>query len=297
MTKTMALMVMLLGSGGAWAQSPAPAAGEPETVYTEAQHQKDLSAARWVVENLLRQSFSLNNQYARWKTPICPHVYGLKPVAAWLVEHRIREVATMVGAPVDHADPCRPNIGIVFTEQPQVTLDSIADKSPLLVEGGNQKLAVHYPVQAWYATLVVDYAGQKTNDIPWEMVTPPLDGPPRIRANLSQLNTGVTSEMGAATVLVDSKAVTGMTVGELGDYLALMTLAQSGQHGGCEETPSIANLMLSDCPAEDRPRSLSNIDIILLKALYAVPDAPEALQKQRIVGTIRRSLEQQFGKN
>jgi hypothetical protein len=34
----------------------------------------------------------------------------------------------------------------------------------------------------------------------------------------------------------------------------------------------------------------------MLTALYSVPDNPEKLQKQRIVGAIRRSLEAQFGK-
>jgi hypothetical protein len=43
-------------------------------------------------------------------------------------------------------------------------------------------------------------------------------------------------------------------------------------------------------------RNLSHVDIALLSALYAVPDEPELLQKQRIVGAMRRSLEQQFGK-
>ena len=39
-----------------------------------------------------------------------------------------------------------------------------------------------------------------------------------------------------------------------------------------------------------------HVDIALLTGLYQVPDQPELLQKQRIVGAMRRSLEQQFGK-
>jgi hypothetical protein len=298
--KRLALALTFLTANAALAQpAPPPPQGELETVYTEAQREKDLSAARWVVEDILRPSFSLDGQYARWKQPVCPHVYGLKPVAAWQIEHRIREVAAMVGAPVDREDPCIPNIGIIFTEDPQASLMSVADKAPLLIEGGNQKLTVKYPVQAWYATFIAGGASGKLIDIPWEMVTPPLDGPPFVRTISSgtRLNTGFTAEMAAATVLVDSKAVTGMNVGELGDYLALMTLAQSGQYGDCMEAASITNLMLQKCPAENRPHSLSHVDLALLDALYAVPDEPEALQKQRVVGTIRRELEKDFAKN
>ena len=278
----------------AMAQTPAPQAA-PETVYSEAQHEKDLSASRWVIENLLRPSFSLDGQYARWKQPICPHVYGLKPLPAWFVEHRIREVAEMIGAPLDREDPCIPNIGVVLTLDPQASLMSIADKAPLLIQGGNQKLQVKYPVQAWYASFLDNSDGRKIIDIPWELVTPPLDGPPLVGGTSSnRLYTNVSPEMAAATVLVDSKAVTGMTLGELGDYLAFMTLAQSGQYGDCMEAPSIANLMLDKCPAANRAHSLSRIDLALLGALYQVPDFPEALQKQRIVGAIRRDLEKEF---
>ncbi len=278
------------------AQTPAPApAAEPETVYSEAQHDKDLDASRWVIENLLRPSFSLDGQYARWKQPVCPHVYGLKLLPAWFVEHRIREVAEMIGAPLDREDPCIPNIGIILSTDPQASLMSIADAAPLLIQGGNQKLEVKYPVQAWYASFLDNSDGRKLIDIPWEMVQPPLDGPPRIGGvSSNRLYTNVVPEMAAATVLVDSKAVVGMTLGELADYLAFMTLAQAGQHGECMPAPSIANLLLEKCPAGDKTHSLSHVDMAMLAALYEVPDFPEGLQKQRIVGAIRRDLEKQF---
>jgi hypothetical protein len=302
MNKPLALMLLLLGSGGAL--TPAPAQGAVETIYSDAQRQRDLTASRQMVETMLAPSFSVENQYARWKRPVCPHVYGLTPLAAWQVEHRIREVADQVGAPVDRADSCIPNIGIIFTVQPQASLLSIADKRPFLLQGGSQKLSVRYPVEAWYATFRVDYDGFRDIDLPWDVTDPWREGcssngcdVPQVRGNDSKLHTGLTVEMGAATVLVDSKAVTGMTLGEMGDYLALMTLAQASQFGACQPMPTIANLMLGDCGAQDTPHGLSHVDIALLTALYEVPDSPELLQKQRIVGAMRRSLEAQFGRD
>ena len=293
MKKIVALTLLLLGAGTALAQTQMTV----ETIYSDAQRAQDLTASRKMVETMLAQSPSIENQYARWKRPICPHVYGLTPVAGWFIEHRIREIARRVGAPVDQQDPCIPNIGIIFSAEPQASLISIANARPYLVQGGSQKLTVKYPVQAWYASFRVDYNGFKNIDIPWELVTPPLDEPPHISANDSRLHTGLTTEMAAATVLVDSKAVTGMALGELGDYLALMTLAQASQYGACQEMQTIANLMLDRCPAQDVTRNLSHVDIALLAALYEVPDRPELLQKQRIVGAMRRSLERQFGKD
>jgi hypothetical protein len=248
-----------------------------------------------MVETMLAPSFSIDDQYARWKQPVCPHVYGLTPVAAYVVERRIRDVAAQVGAPVDRQDPCIPNIGIIFSAQPQASLMSIATARPFLVQGGSQKPEMRYPVQAWYATFKTDYDGFKTIDIPWEITEPWRDAPPQVAANVSRLHTGQTAEMAAATVLVDSKAVTGMTLGEIGDYLALMTLAQASQYGACQPMATIANLMLKGCDPADATRDLSHVDVALLTALYQVPDIPEKLQKQRIVGAMRRSLERQFG--
>ena len=294
MKKILALSLLLSGTVTALAQAPAPPI---ETIYSDAQREKDLTASQHMVDLMLAPSFSIDGQFARWKQPICPHVYGLTPVTAWFVEHRIREVAAMVGAPVDRSDSCIPNIGIIFTAQPQASLESIAARRPFLIQGGAQKLAVHYPVQAWYATWKTDYDGFKTIDIPWEIAEPWRDDstPPQVAANDSRLHTGQTAEMGAATVLVDTKAATGMTLGELSDYLAFMTLAQASQYGACLPMETISNLMTSGCGADETAHRLSHADIALLTALYEVPDDPELLQKQRIVGAMRRSLEKQFG--
>jgi hypothetical protein len=89
---------------------------------------------------------------------------------------------------------------------------------------------------------------------------------------------------------VDTKAVTGKTLGELADYLALMTLSQTGQYGECLDTASISNLMLN-CGPENTPHAVSHIDIALLTGLYQMPLSPQKLQKARLLGIIRRSLE------
>ena len=298
-----------------------------ETIYSDAQRSKDLSASRAMVETMLAPSFSIEGQYAKWKQPVCPHVYGLNPVTAWFVEHRIREVADMVGAKVDHNDPCVPNIGIFFTPDPQASLLSIAEKRPFLIAGGSQKAVVKFPVQAWYATFITDFNGHKSLDIPWDVALPwtgtgadagstPMMGgagsaaqdrssspslsgydEPMVRANDSRLHTGLTAEMATATVMVDTKTATGMTLGELSDYLAFMTLAQASQYGACLPLETVSNLLTPGCAAQDTAHQLSHADVALLTALYEVPDSPEVLQKQRVIGAMRRSLEKQYGKN
>ena len=99
--KGLVLPLLLLTATAAIAQPQV--IGPIESVTSEAQRAQDV-AARRLVQSLLAESPSMEGQYAKWKVPVCPHVYGLTPVAAWLVEHRIKEIAQLVGAPVMATD-------------------------------------------------------------------------------------------------------------------------------------------------------------------------------------------------
>lgn len=265
------------------------AAPHIETVTSEARREKDDATARHFVQDVLRPSSSLEGQYARWKAPVCPHVYGLTPAAAFVIEHRIKEIGDKVGAPVDHSDPCVPDIGIIFTADPQATLDSIGKKASWLVVASTRQLTVTQPVQVWYANFIRDYNGVARFDQAWE--DSGADGPPWVPANISRIFTGQSAEMGAVTVLVDTKAVTGMSLGALADYVAFQTLSQSQAGTKCQTVPSIANLMLTGCDDATHTTALSEVDMAMLTALYVTPQRPELLQRQRIVGAMRRSLE------
>jgi hypothetical protein len=310
-----------------------PAAGI-ETVYSDAQREKDQDLSRRFVQGLLAPSYSFEDQYAKWKRPVCPNVYGMSVTAKYMLERRIREVASQVGAPVDRQDPCTPNITIVVTPQPQASLDSIAATAPYLVMGGKKRqLTVTQPVQSWYTTLRRDYSGLAQLDMPWEdgstagagEVQTPIgdDGAlgmvdpgnlttivggmqaiasgtlerdlPKVRAEGTRLSSGVSPEMAGVVVIVDSKAIMGMTLGSLGDYFALLSLSQAPVTGRCQEAPSIANLMAAGCNRDVKTASLSNVDVALLTGLYQTPERPDVIQKQRIIGAMRRSLEAQFG--
>ena len=124
-----------------------------------------------------------------------------------------------------------------------------------------------------------------------------IPSPPRTRKVQTDAlaPAAATAEMGAATVLVNAQAVAGMALGTLADYIALQTLAQSRTLGHCQEVPSIANLLLPDCDAANHTEQLSDIDTALLTGLYAAPERPELLQRQRIIGAMKRSLEAQRG--
>ena len=288
MRRFIVLLFTVALPGMALAQAPAPP-DEPETIYSDAQRLKDELLSRKFVQSLLSPSYTLEGQFSRWKTPVCPHVVGMAPAAAVVVERRLREVAQQIGAPLNRKDPCLPNIEIFVTPEPQATLDDIKTKDFLLLASAPMKLmTLRYPVQAFYYGYYRDFNGRVFLDMDWEFY---LDEPPHVHANDTRLKTGIKAEMGVATIIVDTRAVTGLTLGTLSDYLALMALAQTPATGRCQPAPSIANLFLTDCDTDLHADGLSDADLAMLTALYETPEQPEKLQWQRMGGNMRRNLE------
>ena len=303
--KRFAFLALLIAMpAAAWAQ--ALIAGAPETVTSEARRAEDALLSRKFVTSLLQPSYNLEGQFSRWRKPVCPHVAGLAPAAAFVVERRIRDIARQIGAPVDARDPCKANIRIFVSPEPQATLDAIVAKDSLrLLARAGHELTMRYPVQAWYVGYFRDYDNIMRIDLPREDIAvrddfPPMDlskvGDTRplmgdARPNLTRLHTGMLSEMSDATVIVDAKAIAGTTLGALADHLALMTLSQTPATGRCQPAPSIANLFLKDCEADYHVNALSDVDMAMLNALYRTPDQPENLQMTRLIGNMQRALE------
>jgi hypothetical protein len=204
----------------------------------------------------------------------------------------------------------------------------------LVIGGKKRQLTVTHPIQSWYTTFRRDFSGLAQLDLPWEDratasggadgVDPGLtatdastgvDGGvigstmgginvqtsnsierdiPRVVSQGTRLSTGITSEMAGVVIIVDSKAIMGMSLGSLGDYAAFLALAQAPVTGRCQEAPTIANLMAQGCATDVKTSSLSNVDIAMLTGLYDTPEKPEMLQRPRMIGAMRRALESQY---
>src|SRR5262245_16227007 len=61
---------------------------------------------------------------ARWERRVCPIVVGQNSNYTRFIAQRVKYVALAVGAPINTAPDCRPNIEIVFTTTPQALLDN-----------------------------------------------------------------------------------------------------------------------------------------------------------------------------
>jgi hypothetical protein len=273
------------------APAPAqPAASEPETV--KSLGYVDSIWHGWRIVNgvifpVEGTSFP-ESRYSFWTDPVCFNVYGLAPVAKYVVEKRMKEIAARIGAKVNRSDPCTPNVTIAFTSDPKATLQSIAEVRPWLVPGLGfirNRVREAQPIQAWYANMIVGGSGRPV------LMDGFGDGGYYVfnTGPMGRLDDGVAYRLGAVTVVVDTAAIMGMQLGTLADYFAMITLSEARFTRGCKEVESISNLMQKDCRPELVAKEITSNDLFMLDALYH--SKQDRLQSLRMVGKIRRAVE------
>jgi len=228
----------------------------------------------------------MEDQFAKWKHPVCPRVKGMSAASAHLIEQRVREVAKKINAPLAASDTCAPNVIIIVSREPQTILEGLKDKDrQLFASTPLAELKMHHPVQVWYYSVDIDYNGQTFPEVAsfWDM--------PAMKSNYTHLYTGIQPETRVAMIIADSNAIGDMALGTFADYVTLLSLAQAPVTGQCQSAPSIANLFLTDCEDGFHTSGLSTADLAMLAALYQTPDTPEQMQKVRIISHMRKNLE------
>jgi hypothetical protein len=282
-------ILALILCGRASAQpAPPPLHTQLESVTVRAQRVESWNYSAGFVQSLLRPSFRMQDQFAKWKHPVCPRVKGMSAASAHLIEQRIREVAKKIGAPMDQKEACTPNIMVVVSQEPQAILEGLKDKDwPLFASTPVRDMKMRYPVQVWYYSVDVDYSGRSFIDVAPEYNFEP----PTMAGNSTRLYTGIQPETRLATIIADSKAIRDTALGTFADYVTLLTLAQTPVTGQCQPAPSIANLFLADCAEGAHTVALSTADLAMLTAIYQTRETPERLQKVRIIANMRKYLE------
>jgi hypothetical protein len=236
---------------------------------------------------------------ARWTSPACVAVTGLVPAQAAEFKTKIEAVAKAVMAPVG-GPKCAPNVQIVFTQQPQRTLDAATSRNPA-IRGDDGAKTVTRPIQAWYATYDLGFEAQSAG--PMDDGPPPPDGAhmaahvtqERFAVNQGALFARPCVDPGARTrkitlkggktvdvpcpqstllnvlIIVDVAHMGDVSVDLAADYLALVALSQPKPRSldGCLALPSVLDLYAKECPGREAPAGLTGPDKAYLASLYA----------------------------
>lgn len=228
-----------------------------------------------------------SDQIARWDRAVCPQVQNVPADINAFITTRIRAIAQAVGAPTSRAS-CKTNVNIFFTDQPQVLMDTVADKYPRLlgyhfVHQAKALSQVTRPIQAWYVTSTSNGILTAIDD-PYQMS---LGGGLGSRLSTGDLRPVLTHVL----MVVNTDRILGLKLGAVADYLGVLALAQPRALGQCGDLPSILDLFAANCADDQKPASLSAADKAYLEGLYSMdPWETGLLQRSSISLHMRQSF-------
>jgi hypothetical protein len=233
---------------------------------------------------------------ARWKTGICPITVGLPPKLNVYISQRILRVALAAGAPLANSEPCRPNIAVLATPEPQKLLDFVRAKRPGLLGFYSRSRAeriatMRLTVQAWYSTATEDFYGFITGDLPNYGLMSSQGEAANYHTSGSRISDGLKSQFNTAIIVVDSNKIGGQEIGPLSDYIAMLAISQGQSYDACQSVPTITNLMAPNCDAEMKPAAITDVDMTFLRGLYSMrSDGSYGQQRGSIAFEMKKGL-------
>jgi hypothetical protein len=274
------------------------------------------------------------DQIARWHNPVCISVAGLSDAQTARVSGRILEVAEGLGMHAQ-APGCKPNIEVVFTDQPQAFMDKVATTREEVLGYYHRRekeslKAVTRPIQAWYVTATVSGAvdtaslafatlttsvgtangtGGGADGSPIsigntlstqakpEVADDPDNTVPSGCADAPQFTHCLASHLRNVLIVVDTTHLKpGQTLGPVSDYLSMLAMAQTKSLDGCAALPSVIDMMGKPCIGRDAPNSITPADAAYLTALYTSnAESNKALEVDEIATNMGNMLTRRNG--
>ena len=222
---------------------------------------------------------------ARWHEPICFRVLGLPDEQAEHLSNRVFATARPLGITIA-GKGCQPNFIALVTPMPNEPLEVWKRKGingpfsyawPAVL---NDFLTNTRPARTWYDTEPVDSMGVVRD------VFPSTFGP-HLTAEGSNVISTFAPSFTTVIVVIDTSRATGIKLGAMADYVAMVGLAQINIDANMDGSPSI--LSLFDSPEGERPQELSTWDKAYLKGLYGTMQHSK-LQRSLIASSMVKDI-------
>ncbi len=219
-------------------------------------------------------------QIAKWEWSICVRVVGLEANHATFLRKRIESTAEGLKIPIVRKDDCTPNIVVAFTDAPQDVLLDIKKREPELLRDPRYGLPRKSEWEELMAPRPVTWMGR-------DEVDESVKG-----GSVSRLRAQTRQSLTKTIAVVDARALAGVTWGQLGDYLCMVTLSRP-KLGAIYDASTILGLFAMRDAARPQsslqPAGMTTIDRSLLANLYAMEGR---LPASRQAATLRQKVEQ-----
>lgn len=271
--------ILALGlSGSALGQELAPPTDQQEIV-VQGNRSHD-QALRQFIRSITVSEPNFG-QLGRFESPACPYVLGLGETQDRMVATRIRQVADAIGVETGEAR-CRPNLFVFVVDDKKAAVRWMARHATnLMTHGDGRRIVIPLdksPAAGWHVLGMKDDVGRES-------------GFYIVGSMASRLRPMARPHFLASVLVVEARALKGLTTTELGDYAAMRAFAQLDP---TKLTPPTAPTILTilDAPMDAAiPLTLTDWDLAFLNGLYASSLNQYAVTQQReIQRAMRKEL-------
>lgn len=280
---------LALSAGVALAQTTPPADTGPEIVVTG---NPDLDGQ--VRDFVGALTVAPSGQLSRFERAICPAAVGVAPGQKEAVTARIRRVAQAANIAVAKGK-CTPNVLLVVTDDKAVFLEAMLKKHPDYFGDMSpkevRKLArAPGPAAAWHVQ------GPKVSADGVELSEGGRD--PYINRTTrvdSRITSAARPQFAAAAVVVEAKALDGLTTLQLADYAAMRAFSRGDPSKRPGTAPTILKVLETPM-GEEVPITMTPWDLAFLRSLYSAPaNLAAAAQRSDIARGVTKQLDKGEG--
>ncbi|HEX8239609.1 MAG TPA: hypothetical protein VF574_07710 [Allosphingosinicella sp.] len=228
---------------------------------------------------------AIDGNIARFEENVCPRVIGAAPGQAAIMEQRLRTVAKAVGLHLGK-DRCTPNALMIITTDKRALIEALQKRGDyfgeLITPSQIRRLARDPgPSAFWRLEGFVTAFG-----VPLR----PNDGEPfdyqQNNSRASRISTGTRRAVDGAILIVEARALDGLTTIQLADYGAMRLYGSADPAELTGSAPTILRILTTEMGAEV-PITMTRWDLSFLRGLYA---SSENLRAPGQRGEIRRRL-------
>jgi hypothetical protein len=269
------LAAALLPAGAAPADPP-----PPEASGTSAMPQVTVEARRAALQHQLYEYVTTitrtqhtDEALHRWNYPVCPEVLGLSRDEGEFILARLSQIARAAGAPLD-GEHCQANLAVVFTNDPDGLVRAwSARRSAFAGVHGTPAaferfVARRGAVRVWYNHAFGSPTAEPALSGSLELGKRFADTPTATELGSSKMHVKDVLAFSSVAVIVDGREVSGLAIGALTDYIAMLALADTDPDAPLGATPTILRLFRARAAQEPLPAGLSDWDRAYLRALY-----------------------------
>lgn len=250
--------------------TPAPPASPPQAsqdIVVEGVRERE---QRKQVRQFIRALDDVPNfgQIGKFHAPVCPAVMGLPAAQNQMVAERMKRVAREAG--IRTADSkCIPNVLLIASVDKGSTIQALYESYPAYFHGMTGKAvrelaASKEPSVAWQIKGLLSADGTVLKKTPLDgyYVNEGTNSGSRVRA-------GTMPQFVSSMVMVELRALAGLTVTQVADFAAMRAFADTDpRRAAGSGAPTILTIL--DKPADQMvPVTLTQWDLGYLKSLYA----------------------------